>query len=115
MLLEKYNSIMSKSEDHRNRWALGLSVTFSILIFTSFAFYKGYLNFGNNDIMAQEKPRSQVATVISADLVPSPIENTKKTLEAAFGEISKQYKNFSDSISAVFVPFVTGIEVYDRK
>lgn len=114
MLAERYNSIMRKPEKHRNKWALGLSVTLSMLIFTSFAFYKGYFSFGNN-ILFQEKPKSQVATVVSADVAPSPFENTKKTFEAAFEEISKQYKDFSDSLSAVFVPFITGIEVYDRK
>jgi len=115
MLLEKYNSIMEKSEEHRNKWALGLSVTLSVLIFTSFAFYKGFLSFGSNNIIVQQKSATQVANVVSANSVPSPLENASKTFEAAFGEIGKQYQDFSDSISAVFVPFITGIEVYQRK
>ena len=102
---------MAKSEEHRNKWALGLAVTFSVFIFVSFAFYKGYLSFGNNNIM----PKNQTANVVSADLAPSPIQNTKETLKAAFGEINKQYQDFKNSISAVLVPFVTGIEVYERK
>jgi hypothetical protein len=116
MLLQKYNSIMEKSEEHRNKWALGLSVTFSILIFTSFTFYKGYLSFGShNDVITRQNPGNQIAAVVSAETAASPIENTKKTFEAAFGEISKQYQSFTDSLSAVFVPFITGIEVYKRK
>jgi hypothetical protein len=106
---------MQKPEEHRNKWALGLSVTLSILIFTSFAFYKGYLSFGGNNILAQQKSNTQMAAVVSAESAPSPIENTKKTFEAAFGEINKQYKSFTNSLSAVFVPFITGIEVYQRK
>ena len=102
---------MEKPEKHRNKWALGLSVTFTMLIFVSFAFYKGYLSFGNG-YMA---PKNQTANVVDAESVLSPIESTKETFKTAFGEIEKQYKNFTDSLSAVFVPFVTGIDVYERK
>jgi hypothetical protein len=111
MILKKYHSIMVKPEEHRNKWALGLAVVFSVLIFVSFAFYKGYLSFGN----IYQKSGNQVANVISADAAPSPIENTKQTFKAAFEEIDKQYQEFKNSMAAVFVPFITGIEVYERK
>ena len=102
---------MEKPEESRNRWALGLTVVFSIFIFVSFAFYKGYLSFGGGDTTSG----SQVANVISAESAPSPLQNSKETFMAAFGEINKQYQEFKDSMSAVLVPFVTGIEVYERK
>lgn len=102
---------MAGSEAHRNRWALGLSVTLSVFIFMSFAFYKGFLSFGGG----YTAPKQQVANVISADSAPSPVQNTKETFKAAFGEINKQFGEFKDSLSAVLVPFVTGIEVYERK
>ncbi|MFA6270205.1 MAG: hypothetical protein WC657_03295 [Candidatus Paceibacterota bacterium] len=101
---------MEKSEKHRNGWALGLSVGCSIFIFTSFAFYRGFLNFGEIYVA----PPKQVASVVSADLVPSPIQNTKKTFEAAFGEIGKKYQELTDSVATVFVPFISSIEVYQR-
>lgn len=106
---------MQREEAHRNKWALGLSVTLSVLIFFSFAFYKGYLNFGGNDAVAKQKNSNQVANVISAESMPSPIENTKGTFKAAFTEIGKQYAEFKNSVSSVLVPFFTGIEVYERK
>ena len=102
---------MEKSEEHRNKWALGLSVTLSVLIFISFAFYKGFISFGGGGVASE----SQKASVVSAESVPSPIETTKDTFMAAFGEIGKQYQEFKDSVSSVLVPFITGIEVYDRK
>jgi hypothetical protein len=111
MLLKKYHSIMEKPEEHRNKWALGLSVTFTVLIFISFAFYKGYLTFGNG----YTAPQTQTANVVSAKSVPTPIESTGETFKTAFDEIKKQYNSFTDSLSAVFVPFITGIEVYQRK
>lgn len=106
---------MEKPESYRNKWALGLAIVFSVFIFFGWALYNGYLNFGNEGTMATPKSTSQVAGVVSAKSVPSPVENTKETFQAAFGEINKQYQEFKDSISAVFVPFITGIEVYERE
>ena len=106
---------MEKSEEHRNKWALGLTITLSVLIFGSFVFYKGYLSFGKESVVAEQKSKSNVATAVSLDLAPSPVQSTKETFKAAFGEINKQYKEFTSSLSDVFVPFITGIEVYERK
>lgn len=100
---------MEKSEEQRKKWALGLTVTFSLFIFMGFAFYKGYIGFdmgGNSSV--------NVANVIAAENVPSPFQNTKQTFENAFGTIGEKYKNLKESISNVLVPFVTGIEVYER-
>ena len=115
MILKKYNEIMEKSEEHRNKWALGLSVALSIFIFVSFAFYKGFINFGSNDAVAGKQSSNQLANVISVKSAPSPLQNSREALVATFSEINKQYQKFKDSMSAVLVPFVTGIEVYERK
>lgn len=106
---------MERDEDYRGRWALGLSVFFTLVIFFSFAFYKGYLSLGGEANLASQKSSSQMANVVSADAVPSPIQNTKQVFGAAFDEIGKKYNEFIDSISSVFVPFVSSIEVYERK
>ncbi|MEK7669149.1 MAG: hypothetical protein AAB350_00960 [Patescibacteria group bacterium] len=106
---------MEREESYRNRWALGLSVSLTLVIFFSFAFYKGYLSFGNNNLIAGKKSTSQMANVVSAKSVPSPIQNTKEVFGAAFAEIGKQYQEFIDSVSSVFVPFISSIEVYERK
>jgi hypothetical protein len=111
MLLKKYNSIMEQSEEHRNKWALGLTIVFSVIIFTSFVFYRGFINFGNGKI----KSSTQMASVVSAKSVPSPLETSKGTLMAAFGEINKQYQEFKNSMANVLVPFISGIDVYERK
>ncbi len=104
---------MEREESYRNRWALGLTLSLSLVIFTSFAFYKGYLSVGSPKIAGE--PKSQVANVISAEKVPSPIESSASTFKSAFYEIDKQYQSFKESISDVLVPFVTGIDVYERK
>jgi hypothetical protein len=107
---------MEKPEEHRNKWALGLATTLTLIIFVSFAFYRGYLSFGNSGTIAEVKSQNQTAAaVLSVKSVPSPIENTKETFKSAFDEIGKQYGEFTDSMSNVLVPFFTGIEVYQRK
>ena len=110
-ILKKYYAIMEKPEEHRSKWALGLAIASTALIFISFSFYKGYLGFGGGGVAS----KNQVANVVSAESAPSPIQNTKETFTNAFGEINKKYQEFKDSVSSVLVPFVTGIEVYERK
>lgn len=105
---------MAQPEDYRNKWALGLTISLSILILASFTFYKGYLSFGESGAIAEQKLGNQVANVISADSASSPIQNTKETFSAGIKEISKKYQELKDSVSDVLVPFVTGIEVYER-
>lgn len=106
---------MQKGEEYRNKWALGFTIIIFLFIFTGFGFYKGYINLGNGEVMAQKKSSNQVANVVAADLAPSPFDNSKKTFSAAFDEIAKQYDLFKESVSAVLVPFVTSIDVYESK
>ena len=115
MIWKKYKEIMQREEAHRNKWALGLATTLSVFVFISFAFYKGYLSFGGGNMASNSPAGRQVASVVSAEVVPSPLQNTKETFSAGFDEIGKQYNQFTDSVSSVLVPFFTGIEVYERK
>lgn len=105
---------MAREESYRSNWALGLAVFCSVLIFAGFGFYRGFLGFGGGTLAAS-KSLDQMASVISADKVPSPIQNSKETLQSVFSEINTQYQDLKESLSAVFVPFITGIEVYERK
>lgn len=106
---------MEREEEHRNRWAIGLSVTLSIFILLSFAFYKGYLSLGASSTVAEKRYSEQLANVVSAEAAPSPIESSKETFISILGDMNQKYREFKETISAVLVPFVTGIEVYERK
>jgi hypothetical protein len=114
MIIKKYHSIMQREAEHRQKWAVGLTLVCSLLIFSGFLFQKGYLNFGNTTV-AQKSDTTQLANVISADLAPSPIQSSEETIGVALQEIKKQYGLFLGSVSAVLVPFVTGIDVYERQ
>lgn len=104
---------MQQNEDYRNRWAFGLTVTCSILVLTSFVFYKGLVSFGGDQNLVNQN--TQTASVIKAEDAPSPIESSKDTISGLFGTMIREYSDFKDSIGAVLVPFVTGIDVYESK
>lgn len=114
MIIKKYHSIMQTDEASRNRWASGLSIFFSVLVLISFVFYKGFLSFGGDQNLASEK-NTQAASAIQAKDAPSPLESSKDTIGGLFETIISEYSDFKDSIGAVLVPFVTGIDVYERK
>lgn len=105
---------MQSGEASRIRWASGLSVACSVLVLVSFVFYKGLVSFGGDQNLANNK-NTQVAAVIRAQEAPSPLENSKETLDGLFGSIVREYREFKDSVGAVLVPFVTGIDVYESK
>ena len=116
MILKHYKSIMQKSENERQKWALGLAASLSVFIFFGWAFVNGYLNFGaKNTVVAESISKKDSASVVLAQDALTPVESSKETFGAAFQEIGKQYSEFKDSIYSVLVPFVTGIEVYERK
>lgn len=110
MLRKKYNQIMEQPEEYRNKWALGLTISVTVLVFVSFSVYRGFISFGSSGAVAQ-KSEPQVAAVAAA---PTPFENSKGAFQNTWGEIKKQYGAFTDSIANVLVPFIEGIEVYEK-
>jgi hypothetical protein len=104
--------ISKRPEQYKNKIALGLSILCSLVIFLGFAFYKGYLTLA---VPAKVPAKTQAANVVSIEKVPSPFQNSKEALGEAFDEISKRYREAQESISDVLVPFITSIEVYERK
>ena len=116
MLAKKYKYIMQQPAEYRNRWAVGLSITLSLFIFMSYGVYKGFIDIGFSQSKIVETTETvRVSNTASVNMAPSPFESSKKTIDVAFEEIGKQYTNLKNSVSAVFVPSFTGIEVYERK
>jgi hypothetical protein len=105
MLIKKYNSIMERDESHRNKWAVGLSITISAFIFLGWAFYKDFihLEFVGNGTLVGKTAVSQEARAVSAVSPLSPIDNSKETFKAAFMEIEKRYATLKESITDVLV------------
>ncbi len=104
---------MSKSEEVRGRWALGITIVLTLFIFGGFGLYRGFItlpNINTGRIVAEETIQQEnVANVIS------PFENSMNTFRVAFDEIGKQYNSIKANVLDVFVPFFTSIDVYERK
>lgn len=100
---------MQQSERKRKNWAMGLSITLTLIIFVGFGFYRGFLSLGGSS-------SSQIANVVVAvEKAPTPLQSTKETFQSVFQEIGEKYVEFKNALSNVFVPFITSIEVYDRE
>lgn len=118
MINKKYESILKEPYEVRNRWAFSLTFIFSLIIFVSFAFYKGYIGLPFDQKEVKENSvvvdiqRTNTANLIDA---PSPLQNTKNIVGGAYGEISTKLNEVKDTIYSVFVPFFTGIDVYEKK
>lgn len=104
---------MEREEAYRNRWATALTFGCSILILTSFLFYRGFLSLNTEPKVAKSEPANQLAAVVVSQ-APSPIDSSKQTFSGLLGNIVDQYQNFKTSIESVLVPFITSIEVYER-
>lgn len=103
-------SIRNKPEDARRRAALGMSLVITAIIFAGWLGSKGWIG-----LPQKNDTRLQTAQVIDAKNVESPIDTSKKALSGAGIEIKSAINDFNESISRVLVPFMTGIEIYERK
>lgn len=102
-------NIRSKPESDRRRAALGASLLVTTIIFATWVGTKGWIEAPRGD------GKLQAAQVIDAERAISPVDSSKRILSEAGKQIKSSYSDFKESISRVLVPFVTGIEIYERK
>lgn len=102
-------NIRSKPESDRRRAALGASLLVTTIIFATWVGTKGWINFGTPE------KKMQTAQVIDAKSAISPFDSSKRTIQEVGSGIESAYRDFKESVSRVLVPFVTGIEIYERK
>ena len=105
-LLEK---IRQQPETHKKGVALGLSLALTLVISLGWAGQRGWLNNGE---VAQAPKANQIT---SNTLALSPIQSSKKSLASGLSGLEGLYEAVKNSVASVFVPFITGIEVYERK
>ena len=105
-------NIRQKPESYKRGMALGLSLLLTFFIAFGWAGQKGILGGGSSVAEIPKVKKTQTANVASA---VSPAESSKQSVLSGFTEIKKTWTDFKDSISSVLVPFMTGIEVYEKK
>ncbi len=108
-LLEK---IRQKPESHKQGVALSLSLVITFLVALGWAGQRGMI--GGGDLAEAPKVENQNQTALSVNAL-SPIESSKQSLSSGLSQIKEVYDSFKDSLASVLVPFITGIEVYERK
>lgn len=108
-------NIRNKPEEHRRRLAFVFSLFLTLFIFTGWLNSKGVFKTGTvaNDTLAPKS--TQTAQVLEASRAVSPIETSKRAASDTVLEIKKSIQKFSETVGDVLVPFVTGIEIYERK
>ncbi len=108
------DKIRQKSEAEKRGIALGLSITITLLVAVGWAGERGLLGGGRGSVAESQNidKSSQTAAVVKS---VSPVESSKRTLFQGLEGIQKSYQDFKESVSSVLVPFITGIEVYERK
>lgn len=117
MLLEE---LRNKPEKTRKTIALSVSGAVFLSMFSIWFYANGYFGFSKpTTITADPESQTQLANVsssLSSDKkeYSSPFQNTKNVFSGTIEQISKQYDLLKESLSSVFVPFITSIDVYQK-
>lgn len=113
MINQTIDKINKRDEEYRRKFALYASLFVFVAVFGVWSLQRGILdlNSGRPDISKKENS-GQLASVEAA---PSPLDSSKEVAGSVWSELNKSYNELKESLSNVFVPFVTGIEVYERK
>jgi hypothetical protein len=116
------DKILEKPESYRKKMAFASTAVLFLTIFFSWVSYKGI--WSENPQLAADLKQSNLASVevssgnqVNLDNSNSKPSNTVSTpaesAGSAFDILKDQFKLFKSAIGSVFVPFMTGIEVYD--
>lgn len=112
MINQIINKINKKEERHRRRIALFSSLFVFVLVFSIWSVNRGIIKiFPDNDTKISNTGSINLASVSAL----SPIESSQKTLSHFLRRLNNSYLEIKESLSNVFVPFITSIEVYQRK
>lgn len=102
------DNIRQRPEHHKKAVSVFLSLILTSVFVLGWAFQK--------DIISPNVAKSERYERVTASTKPaSPTQSYKRSVKKAFGELSSVYSAFKASVSSVIVPFITGIEIYERK
>lgn len=99
-------NILQKSESHRRKIALASTFFIFMLIAGVWGNMRGFLG---NSTQVDEAPAITVEVARPA----KPTKAIGNSFSGVLRELTKQFDSFKESLASVFVPFITGIEVYD--
>jgi hypothetical protein len=89
--------------------AFGGAVIVSLLIASGWVYSTGYLDYGTPVVAESSIKKEEIKKV-----APAPLANASSSFDSIFAQISEQYDALKASVASVFVPFITGIDVYNK-
>lgn len=108
------HKLYQRPESYRHKVAFFTSSIISLAIFVSWAGFKGYIGLPNGQVAYT--PEQNVAALAATQTEPaSPFDNSINAFKAAFSQFGEEFESLKESLSNVFVPFISGIEVYESK
>lgn len=108
--------LRAKPESYRHKLAFFTATFLSLVVFVGWAGFEGYIRLPNGEVSYNESQQN-IASVAASNStnVLTPFDNSKNALRATMEQFSKQFGILKESLSNVFVPFISGIEVYESK
>lgn len=107
-----FKNLQNKSESYRKKAALLTTVGLFSIIFISWAAYRGMISLPETIAFESDISNEKNLGAIEA---ASPFESISAAFGSVFTELKSEYRALQESVSDVFVPFITGIEVYESR
>ena len=109
------DGLKKRPESTRRKIAFSLSLFISLLIFSGWALNKGYFGYSTTTVAQNsEGVLESSSSSTEAPKVGSPLVNSESTFNSAFDQIKEQFNILKESLASVLVPFITGIDVYNK-
>ena len=116
-MYEVVEKIRGMKESHKRSISIFLSSFFTIIFIFFWMIDRGFVGKSNesveNQSMAKVEKKEEIKSTVSKNM--SPMEVIKRSVYSSAKSSKEIYLNIKESMASVFVPFITGIEIYERK
>lgn len=103
------------TEPQKKAISVSLSSFFTIILIFFWMTDRGFIGSSNNLVQnTKNDPKIEKTDNLITKKV-SPLTSVKRVLGYGLDASKEVYTNIKDSVASVFVPFITGIEIYERK
>lgn len=106
-----YEKILNKPESYRKKLAVFSSLFIFMLVVGAWGNVRGFWSNSetNVTVSTEEKPSdTKQLILVSKTSSPTPIQAVRRSFSGVMSA-------FKESLASVFVPFITGIEVYNSE
>lgn len=109
-----FENLLKKPESYRKKAALATTLALFAIILFSWSFYEGLITFPDKEISGFPRDNLAASAALEKEAL-SPMENISGAFDSVFKEFKNEYNALKESLESVFVPFISGIEVYESR